>query len=175
MPSSRRVLTRSRVSASKRGALPDTSDVTAIVQTMHRITRAIELYSQDVVRSFGLTGPQLWALKNLLRDGPLTPGQLARSLAVDQSSVSGLLKRLEQKGLVTRARAAEDGRSVRIHLSPAGRSLAQRAPEAAQGRLLHALKDMPGTRVRTLRKSVEILVASMELGDVEARFFFSDD
>ena len=154
---------------------PDADDLSAIVQGLRRVTRAIELYSQDVQRSFGFTGPQLWALKNLLRDGPLTPGQLAVSLAVDQSSVSGLLKRLEQKGLITRTRAAEDLRSVRIHLSPAGRTLAQRAPQAAQGRLLHALNGMSRSRVRSLRRAIDTVVASMELGDMEARFFFSDD
>ena len=57
-------------------------DAAAIVQGLRRITRAIELYSKDVERTFGLTGPQLWALKILMREGPLTPNQLAEHLAV---------------------------------------------------------------------------------------------
>jgi DNA-binding MarR family transcriptional regulator len=154
---------------------PATRDVADIVQGLRRITRAIELYSQDVQRSYGLTGPQLWALKNLQRAGPLTPNRLADSLAVDQSSVSGLLRRLEEKGLVHRARMAEDQRSVRIELTAEGRSLARRAPEAAQGRLLHGLSNMSPARVQALRRSIETLVGAMEASTIEARFFFSDD
>jgi DNA-binding MarR family transcriptional regulator len=156
-------------------AKADQQDVASIVQSLRRMTRAIELYSQDVQRSFGLTGPQLWTLKNLLRQGPLTPNRLATSLAVDQSSVSSLLKRLEAKGLISRTRVAEDQRSVRIDLTPAGRDLATRAPDAAQGRLLHGLNQMPPIRVRSLRRSMETLVQAMEAADIEARFFFSDD
>jgi DNA-binding MarR family transcriptional regulator len=150
-------------------------DATAIVQGLRRITRAIELYSHDVEREYGLTGPQLWALRNLLREGPMTPSQLAQSLAVDQSSVSGLLRRLEQKGLVSRTRVPEDQRSVRIELTPEGRSLCRRAPEAAQGKLLHGLSGMTPARVKALRRSIQTLVEAMEASNVTARFFFSDD
>ncbi len=154
---------------------PHPADIAAIVQGLRRVTRAIQLYSQDVQRSFGLTGPQLWTLKILLREDGQSPNRLASALAVDQSSVSGLLKRLEQRSLITRTRSTDDLRSVRIHLTPEGRELAQRAPEAAQGRLLHGLRAMSDSRVRTLRRAIDTLVASMEAGDLEARFFFSDD
>src|SRR5207244_669865 len=103
------------------------------------------------------------------------PNQLADSLAVDQSSVSGLLRRLEQKGLIRRDRLPEDQRSVRIELTPEGRSFARRAPEAAQGRLLHGLNRLTPARVRSLRRSIETLVSAMEASSIEARFFFSDD
>ena len=50
-----------------------------------------------------------------------------------------------------------------------------RAPEAAQGRLLHALTRMPADEVRKIRKAVDRLVHVMEASDVEARFFFSTE
>jgi DNA-binding MarR family transcriptional regulator len=150
-------------------------DMLLIVQGLRRITRAIELYSRDVERSFGLTGPQLWALKELEQKGPLTPNRLAIALAVDQSSVSGLLRRLEEKGLISRTRDSEDLRSVSIQLTPAGRALSARAPQAAQGRLLHGLNAMSAGKVRDLRRSISTLVKAMEATSIEARFFFSDD
>ncbi len=150
-------------------------DVALIVQGLRRITRAVELYSHEVQREFGLTGPQLWALKNLHREGSMTAGQLAASLAVDKSSVSGLLRRLENRGLITRSRDPRDRRVVRIDLTAEARALAHRAPEAAQGRLLHGLNAMPARSVATLRMAIERLVRAMEAADIEARFFFSDD
>lgn len=133
------------------------------------------MYSQEVYRGFGLTAPQLWALKTLQRSGPSTTSQLADALAVHQSSLSILVDRLEQKGLLRRTRDREDRRFVRIELTERGGALATQAPEAAQGRLLHGLGAMPARRVRAIRLAVDRLVAAMEATGVEARFFFSDD
>jgi DNA-binding MarR family transcriptional regulator len=131
-------------------------------------------FSQDVYRSYGLTGPQLWALKTLQQEGPLTAGQLAGALAVHQSSVSILVDRLERRGLVQRERGAADGRVVQVALTKRGAALSRRAPEPAQGRLLHGLQGMSRIEVRRLRQAVDRLVGAMEATDLNARFFFSE-
>ena len=89
------------------------ADVAAIVQGLRRITKALEDYSREVYRAYGLTGPQLWALKTLHRRGPLTAGELAEALVVHQSSVSVLVARLERRRLVRRLRRRTTGASSR--------------------------------------------------------------
>jgi DNA-binding MarR family transcriptional regulator len=153
---------------------PASADTAAIVVGLRRIVRALELYSQEVRRGFGLTAPQLWALKAVERTGPLSIGQLAEELLVHQSSASLLVDRLERRGLVRRARSREDRRFVRIELTEKAVALCRSAPQPAQGRLLHGLGSMPATRIRAIRRAVEQLVQAMEAGDVEARFFFAD-
>lgn len=154
-------------------ALPD--EAMDIVNGLRRIVRAIELYSQEIYKSFGLTGPQLWVLKTLSRRGPLATTDLARALAVQPSTLSVLVDRLARRGLVRRHRPREDRRFVELELTPEGVALAARAPEPAQGRLLHGLRELSPRQIRTLHASVEQLVEMMEASDVEARFFFSDD
>lgn len=149
-------------------------DAAAIVQALRRVTKALENYSREVYRAYGLTGPQLWALKTLHRRGPLSPGELALALVVHRSSISVLIARLERRRLVRRARRPADRRYVQIELTGAGRRLAEQSPEPAQGRLLHQLRRMPAPRVRRIRESVDALVAAMEAGDLEARFFFAE-
>lgn len=151
------------------------SDTAHIVQGLRRIVKAIQTYSQDVRSAYGLTGPQLWALKTLRREGQMTVGRLAAALAVHQSSISILLDRLEKRGLVRRIRGRPDRRVVQVELTSRGASMAADAPEAAQGRLLHALGSMSAEQLRRTRRVVDQLVAAMEAGDVRARFFFSDD
>lgn len=148
--------------------------ITQIAQGLRRIVKALHAYSQEVRAWYGLTGPQLWTLKTLQRGGTMPVGRLAAALAVHQSSVSILLDRLEQRGLVRRLRAGPDRRVVRVELTRRGRATAQGAPEAAQGRLLHALDAMPIGELRHIRGAVDQLVAAMEAEDVEARFFFAD-
>lgn len=151
------------------------TDTARIVQGLRRIVKALQTYSQDVRSAYGLTGPQLWALKTLEREGRLTVGRLAAALVVHQSSVSILLDRLEKRGLVQRRRRPPDRRHVQVELTSRGAAIAADAPEAAQGRLLHSLGLMSAEQLRGARRVVEQLVDAMEAGDVRARFFFSDE
>jgi len=150
------------------------AEVTAIVGGLRRVVRALELYSQEVRRDFGLTAPQLWALKTLHRRGALTVNQLAAALHVHQSSASLLVNRLERRGLIRRSRAPEDRRFVRIEPTERALALVAEAPEPAQGRLLHGLRGMPPARLRSIRRAVDDLVGAMEAKDVDARFFFEE-
>jgi DNA-binding MarR family transcriptional regulator len=93
---------------------------------------------------------------------------------VHQSSVSILVDRLEKRGLVRRIRGRLDHRVVEMELTKRGATLAAEAPEAAQGRLLHALEAMPPREVRRIRHAVDRLVQAMEATDVNARFFFAE-
>jgi DNA-binding MarR family transcriptional regulator len=150
-------------------------DTTAIVQGLRRIVKALHTYSQDVRSGYGLTGPQLWALKTLQRQGQMPAGLLAGALVVNQSSISALVDRLARRGLVRRIRGRDDRRVVKIALTGRGRALVADAPEAAQGRLLHALEEMRASEVHRIRRAVDRLVDAMEAADVKARFFFSDE
>jgi DNA-binding MarR family transcriptional regulator len=146
-----------------------------VVQGLRRIVKALETYSQEVRAVYGLTGPQLWALKTLQRQGEMSIGELAAALAVHQSSVSLLVTRLERQGLARRSRGGSDRRFVAIELTRRGSALAADAPEPAQGRLLHSLQAMSATEVREIGEAVDRLVGAMEATDVKVRFFFSDD
>ena len=150
------------------------ADAAQIVQGLRRIVKALHSYSQDVYRTYGLTAPQLWALKTLQREGRLSAGRLAEALAVHQSSLSILVDRLEKRGLVQRIRAPQDRRIVQIALTKRGAALSTMAPEPAQGRLLHGLRAMSAFEVKNIRMTVERLVEAMEAGDTQARFFFSE-
>jgi DNA-binding MarR family transcriptional regulator len=62
----------------------------------------------------------------IMRDGPRRMAQLAQALGVDRSSVSGLIARAEQRGLVYRESATGDGRGVSVALTAAGQDFSSR-------------------------------------------------
>lgn len=157
-----------------RSPAPVASDAERVVQGLRRVVRALESFSQEIYRNYGLTAPQLWALKTLRREGPVPIGRLAAALAVHQSSLSLLVDRLAGRGLVRRRRSSQDRRVVELTLTPRGRTLADEAPEPAQGRLLYALTQVSPARVKEIRLAVDEIVGAMEASDVEARFFFAD-
>jgi len=62
-------------------------------------------------------------LFGVLRDRELGTMELAKVLNLDKSSVSGLVDRAERRGLVQRTTIPEDGRAIRVSVTPNGREL----------------------------------------------------
>ncbi|MEW6681411.1 MAG: MarR family transcriptional regulator [Nitrospirota bacterium] len=150
-------------------------DIADIMQSLRRIFKAIQQYSEDVFKEFGVTGPQLWALRTIYTQGPLSMGELSRSMYLHISTASGVVDRLERRGYVERNREDSDRRVVKISLTSAGKRLVQRGPEAAQGKLLHGLESLSSAEVRVIRSSLERVVRLMEIQDMRATFFFSEE
>lgn len=78
----------------------------------------------------GLTYPQYLVMLVLWQHDGLGVGEIGERLALDSGTLTPLLKRLEQAGLLTRLRDAADERRVRVALSAEGRALRARAVAA---------------------------------------------
>jgi DNA-binding MarR family transcriptional regulator len=152
-----------------------TESIEGIFRDLRRVVHALELYSKDVNARFGLTAPQLWALWELGRDGPLPLGALAQALQLHPSTMVGVVDRLEDKGLALREPDPADGRRIRIGLTHKGRTLLKQAPHPAQGRLVHGLQAMSDRHVAEIQRALGTLVRVMEAEDLDAQFFFSEE
>ncbi|MGV8952735.1 MAG: MarR family winged helix-turn-helix transcriptional regulator [Cypionkella sp.] len=71
----------------------------------------------------GLTFPQYLVMLELYTDAPRTVGDLGNALGMDTGTITPLLKRLENCGMVTRTRDPDDERRVLVELTPAGHSI----------------------------------------------------
>ncbi|MBI3811999.1 MAG: MarR family transcriptional regulator [Nitrospirae bacterium] len=149
--------------------------IAEIMHSLRRIFKAIQQYSEEVLKEFGVTGPQLWALRTVYVEGQLSMGELSRTMYLHMSTVSGVVDRLEEKGYLERTRGVSDRRVVKISLTKAGKKLVQRGPEAAQGRLLHGLESLSPKEVQVIWSSLEKVVRLMEIQDTKATFFFSEE
>ena len=88
---------------------------------------AIQRAYKPLLDEMGLTYPQYLVLNVLWAEDELTVGLLADRLALESSTLTPLLKRLEVSGLVKRARNPMDERQVVIALTELGKSLQCRA------------------------------------------------
>ena len=149
--------------------------ISDIMQSLRRIFKAVQQYSEEVLKEFGVTGPQLWALRTIYIEGQISMGELSQRMYLHMSTVSGVVDRLEEKGYVERVRGDSDRRVVKISLTKAGKRLVQRGPEAAQGKLLHGLESLSQQEVKIIRSSLDKVVRLMEIQDTKAKFFFSEE
>jgi DNA-binding MarR family transcriptional regulator len=88
---------------------------------------AIQRTYKPLLDELGLTYPQYLVLNVLWREDKQTVGHIADELALESSTLTPLLKRLETAGLVKRARNPDDERQVIIALTAAGRALKTRS------------------------------------------------
>jgi len=101
--------------------------------------------SHRLAAEYSITGLQVICLQTVQDDGPLTVTALAKLVHLGNSTVVGILDRLEQKGLVQRERGTVDRRQVLVHVTPAGRDLLLRVPSPLQDRLAAGLAQLPET------------------------------
>jgi DNA-binding MarR family transcriptional regulator len=105
---------------------------------LYAVSRLFTKAYQPLLQEMDLTYPQYLVLLVLWEHEELSVKGLGEKLLLDSGTLTPLLKRLEQRGLVSRRRDAQDERSVLIGLLPAGRALQEKAcciPEALAARL----------------------------------------
>lgn len=136
---------------------------TDIFNNLRRIFQALNEQSKQAEKATGLTGPQLWAMLTILREGPLRVSALAEKMFLHPATVVGVLNRLEEKGFVARKRAQRDRRAVEVELTEAGRAVAIAAPEVPQGRIAHGLVTLSAQEMSEVHRSLALLVSLLDV------------
>ena len=102
------------------------------------------------------------ALATVERHGPLTPSELAARERVQRPTVTRLVCRLEEAGLVTRAPDPADGRSALISVTPAGRALLATARTRKDAFLSERLEALSAEDRATLERAAALLEGMLE-------------
>lgn len=134
----------------------------SILRSLRRIGRALDQHSRRLTVRYQLTAPQVVCLQALRRIGPITPGALAREVSASQATVTGILDRLEARGLVRRDRDPVDRRRVVLTLTDAGRAVAEAAPSALQSAFESHLDRLPAEEQEALDAALRRVVEMME-------------
>ncbi len=99
-------------------------------------------------------------LLGILRDHSPTINELAAYLRVDKSSVTGLVDRAQERGLVDRSTSPLDRRMVQVTITPAGRQLVDAATAAVNSELGSLVRDLSPTQRDRLSRSASVIVAA---------------
>ncbi len=146
--------------------------IRACMGSLRRIVKALENYARTVEKRFDLTGPQLWALWELDKRGPMGLKDLAALMQADASTLVGIVDRLVAKGMMIREADARDKRRVLLVLTESSRDMLLQAPHPAQGHLLSGLKSLKHEQVENLYESLGVLERVLGAQELDAPFFF---
>jgi DNA-binding MarR family transcriptional regulator len=105
----------------------------------------------------GMTGPQVTVMARLVGKGTTTLTELSRSLGMSHSSASGIVDRLESRGLVRRTEDATDRRRTSIAVTEAVRRYVRELEEGPSGRLARALGSATPAQRAAIHKGLKLL------------------
>ena len=93
-------MSKNRKSSSQNLTPEGTRDqIREIIYQIQRLMQAGELYTKELNKTHEVSVPQLNCILALYEHGPLPPSQIAKHIMVRSSTVTGIIDRLEQKGL----------------------------------------------------------------------------
>lgn len=144
---------------------------------LRRILRKSERYSRELAQAAGLTAVQFRVLQIIAEMRGCTPKDISLRMRVSQATVTSLIHKLVNQGMVLIERSETDGRQKNIQVTARGRQAIERAPDALQQlyvRKFEALQDWEQAQlVASLERVAEMLDAEdtdvapvLDVGDI---------
>jgi MarR family transcriptional regulator, lower aerobic nicotinate degradation pathway regulator len=156
------------------GAHASAEPVRVVLDSVRRIVRALRESSREAERKLGISGARLFVLQQIAAGQARSVTELAERTLTHQSSVSVVVQRLAEAGLVARSRSPHDRRRSDLRLTARGRSLVASAPPLLQERLIDAVRQLPPARRVGLASALSEVIDRMQLPGGAAPMFFED-
>ena len=141
-----------------------------ILVKLRRIIRSINLESKIIEKELGVSIPQLLVLKYLSdqTDYRAFAKDIKAYINLNASTVSGIISRLESKGLLAKSFRSTDKRATYIVLTAKGADLLNNSPSTLQEKLSQRLKKLSLEQIEELDRNIELLTTIMDVEDLDA-------
>jgi MarR family transcriptional regulator, organic hydroperoxide resistance regulator len=110
----------------------------------------------------GVTGPQVTVMACLVARGPMAVTELSKTLGMSHSTASGIVDRLEGRGLVQRTTDAADRRRTEIAVTANVQRYVRELQEGPAGRLARVLDAATPSQRASVKKGLTLLVGLLE-------------
>ncbi len=131
------------------------------LRTVWALDHGLQSHSKRMKARSGVTGPQRLVLRILELAPGAAPTELARILCFHKSTVSVILRSLEQGGFVRRGAHPTDGRAVVLSLTARGRRVAEQQAGTVEAVFRKTLARLPPREVRIARHVLESLAQAL--------------
>jgi DNA-binding MarR family transcriptional regulator len=148
--------------------LPPDTDSTSLgpaldfLRLLWAVDHSLQSSSKRTESTQGATGPQRLVLRVLNLQPGIAAGRIAQILHLHPSTLTGILQRLEQRGMISRKSDPVDARRQLLHLSAKGRKLVEGKVSAEETAIKKVLARMPG-RLDAARELLGAVAEELEL------------
>ncbi|WP_248352784.1 MarR family winged helix-turn-helix transcriptional regulator [Anaeromyxobacter oryzae] len=152
------------VAAAQTAAEPDRNlgPVLEFMRTLWSLDHALQSASKRMESRVGVTGPQRLVIRIVGRNPGISAGAVSDILHLHPSTLTGVLKRLETRGMVERRADPADARRALLHLTARGREIDDVRAGTVEIAVRRALGRLPPRTVTAARTLAEALVSELE-------------
>jgi len=129
-----------------------------IIMRIRQIIQQMSKYSKYILENYKITVPQLICLNEVYQHGPISIGALTKIVFLNNSTVTGIVDRLETREFVKRVRISKDRRQVHIEITEQGVAFIKKAPEPLQDQFIERLGALDEKKRTLILWSLEMLV-----------------
>lgn len=129
------------------------------------LAHAMQSRSKRMETELGVTGPQRLVLRILGRSPNVTAGTLARAMCVHPSTLTGILRRLEARGLLQRKRDRNDARRALLVLTAAGKKLDSLQSGSVEAAVRRTMSRLDRDELDEVRKVLGLLTEELTRAD----------
>lgn len=140
-------------------------DTLSFMQLLWALTHGMESASKRMHAELGVTGPQRLVLRIVGHHGRISAGELAEVLHIHPSSLTGMLRRLEQAELIRRESDPFDRRRALLELTRRGMRLNDGRSGTIEANIATALSKLPKDKVAGAKAVLKALTASLVAAD----------
>jgi DNA-binding MarR family transcriptional regulator len=152
----------------------DRKAIVASVDALRRVLRALRIAARDTLATAGVSAAQLFVLSALVDGEEASLSELAERTMTDRTSVSAVVDRLVQGGLVTKGTSDEDRRRASIRITPKGRTVLRGAPRPPTALLVEAIERVEPAELKSLERGLRALTRAMGVDGEPVEMFFED-
>jgi DNA-binding MarR family transcriptional regulator len=152
----------------------DRKSVAASVDSIRRVLRALRIAARDTLVTTGVSAAQLFVLGALVDGEEASLSNLAERTMTDRTSVTAVVDRLVEGGLVTKGTSEEDRRRASIRITPKGRTVLRGAPRPPTALLVEALERVEPAELERLERGLRALTRAMGVDGEPANMMFED-
>ena len=147
---------------------PERNLTSELLVCLRKIIQLIDIHSKYLIKTVGLSIPQLTILYEVTRKGEQSTSEIAKAISLSQATVTGILERLEKRGLIQRARDAIDRRRVLVRTTPECFKLLENAPPLLQESFVDAYSNLQAWEKSMILSSLQRMLSMMEAEKVDA-------
>ena len=142
--------------------------IDAVLIALRKVIRATDLHSKYLAKNTGLTTAQLLILQSIQNMGEVSIGEISKKISLSQATVTSILDRLVDKGLVYRERSTEDKRKVHAYLTEDALALIKDAPAPLQEQFTKQFEALNEWEQSMMISSLQRIAQMMDAEEIDA-------
>lgn len=135
------------------------------MQRVWELVHALDVASKRMAQTIGVTGPQRLVIRLIGQRPAQTASEISQMLGKHPSTLTGVLARLEARGLIERAIDKEDRRRARFTLTLAGKAIDRERKGTVEAATRRALSRMEAPAVAAMIDAIGVYVEELERDD----------